>query len=128
MPLRFILALLPLLLSPYTLAQNFAWQYTAGPTAPIDQFHLYVDGSVLGVSDSLLYRSGDDGLSWQQVATAPSGLSELHAEGARLWGLSDGQVVTGAWLGAAWEVRSPGVSVDYLAVRGDSVFATVRSE
>ncbi|MEM8600028.1 MAG: T9SS type A sorting domain-containing protein [Bacteroidota bacterium] len=128
MPLRFILALLPLLLSPYTLAQNFAWQYTAGPTAPINQFHLYVDGSVLGVSDSLLYRSGDDGLSWQQVATAPSGLSELHAEGARLWGLSDGQVVTGAWLGAAWEVRSPGVSVDYLAVRGDSVFATVRSE
>ncbi|MEM6783060.1 MAG: T9SS type A sorting domain-containing protein [Bacteroidota bacterium] len=128
MLLRYTLALLPLLLSPYTLAQSFEWQYTAGPTAPIDQFQLYPDGSVLGISDSLLYRSGDDGLSWQQVAIAPAGLSELYVDGARLWGLADGQVLTAARLSQAWEVRSPDRRVDYLAVRGDSVFATVRSE
>ncbi|MEM6783061.1 MAG: T9SS type A sorting domain-containing protein [Bacteroidota bacterium] len=128
MTLRYTLVLLPLLLSPNTLAQSFEWQYTAGLTAPIDQFQLYPDGSVLGISDGLLYQSGDDGLSWQQIALAPAGLSALHVDGARLWGLSNGVVLTAARLGVAWEPKGPDTPVDHLAVRGDSVFATARNQ
>ncbi|MEO0857071.1 MAG: T9SS type A sorting domain-containing protein [Bacteroidota bacterium] len=128
MPLRYVLPLLAVVLAPPGVAQPFEWTYMAGLTAPIDQFQLYPDGSVLGLSDGLLYRSGDEGLSWQMIATAPEDLSEFAVSGPRLWGLANGQVLTAAWLGVAWEVRGPDAPVGHLAVRGDSVFAATRDK
>ncbi|MEL6771393.1 MAG: T9SS type A sorting domain-containing protein [Bacteroidota bacterium] len=123
MALRYVL---PLLIAPLAAAQSFEWQSTAGPTAAITAVQIYADGSVLGLSGGRLYRSGDDGLSWNEVAAAPDTLRNLRVEGARIWALRDGRIETAAWLEAEWEVRSPATSVSQFVTHGDSLYAMAR--
>ncbi|MEL7363692.1 MAG: hypothetical protein AAFN13_16570, partial [Bacteroidota bacterium] len=130
MALRYVLPLLAVLIAPLAAAQSFEWQSTGGPTAPIDQLKLYVDGSVLGLSNGTLFSSRDDGRSWQHVDGAPASIRGLHVQQERLWViLGRDRIESAPRLGAAWEQRGPELNGWInLAVRDDAGFVTAKNQ
>ncbi|MEM8557878.1 MAG: T9SS type A sorting domain-containing protein [Bacteroidota bacterium] len=133
MALRYVLSLLAAVFAPLAAAlsvaaQSFEWRSAAGPDRAIGGVQTYADGSILGVSNGLLYRSSDEGQSWQRIAAAGDDLGSVRVDGARLWGLRTGRIETAAWLGGEWEARSPAQPVSQFVQHGDSLYAIARAD